>query len=53
MFRGIERDSNVNVNGHNSHMVHELGELLFRVYVCSNIFVRTHFFVLLKQRTDL
>lgn len=24
-------------------MVYELDELLFRVYMCSNIFVRTHF----------
>lgn len=43
VFRGIDRYSNVNENGRDSHMVYELDELLFRVYMCSNIFVRTHF----------
>lgn len=43
VFRGIDRYSNVNENGRDSHMVYELDELLFRVNMCSNIFVRTHF----------
>lgn len=46
LFLGI----NVNVNGHDSHMVYELDELLFRVNMCSNIFVRTHLFCFIKAQ---
>lgn len=44
-FRDIKSHSNVNVNGRDSHMVYELGDLLFRVYIVSNIFLRTNFFL--------
>lgn len=43
VFKGKDRYSNVNENGRDSHMVYELDELLFRVYMCTNLFVRTHF----------
>lgn len=42
---GLKRDRNVNANGCNSHMVHELGDFLHSVFRFQNLFGKTHDFV--------